>query len=198
MNRPCPTPLPLEALIAYERKELAARDEAQLEEHFFGCASCAAKLAMVSRLGASIQELVEHGGVASTVTERLVEQAAEAGLQLRRYRLGPNEQVACTVAPDDDFVVTRLDLQVARDEQVDVVSEYTDLASGATQTHLSEDVAVDRREGAVVILTPGSVIRSLPRTRVVLRARAVGPEGQERWIGPYTFDHTPYRELGTS
>ena len=194
MNAQCPSPIPLEHLIAYEREELSASDEARIEGHYFECGVCTARLAVVSRLGASIKGLVEQGLVASTVTERLIEQAQASGFHLRRYRLGPDEQVACTAAPEDDFVVTRLDLEVAQDERVDVVSEIVDLASGATETRVAQDVTVDRRTGAVLMLNPGRAIRALPRTRWVLRARAIGPAG-ERWIGPYTFDHTPYQEL---
>jgi hypothetical protein len=197
MNAPCRSPISLEALIAYERRELTAGDEARVEEHFFDCGSCAARLASVSRLGASIKTLVEQGAIASTVTERLIDQAAASGFHLRRYRLAPNEQVACTAAPEDDFVVTWLSLVVSPDERVDVVSEIIDVGSGATQTRVAEDVVVDRSAGAVVMLSPGSVIRALPRTRWVVRARAIGPRG-ERWIGPYTFDHTPYDELAVT
>jgi hypothetical protein len=197
MNAPCRSPISLDELIAYERRELTAGDDARVEEHFFGCGSCSMRLASVSRLGASIKALVEHGSVASTVTARLVDQAAASGFHLRRYRLGPNDQVACTAAPEDDFVVTWLELEVADDEKVDVVSEIIDVASGASQTRVAQDVAVDRRAGAVVMLSPGGVIRALPRSRWIVRARATGPRG-ERWIGPYTFDHTPYHELAGS
>jgi hypothetical protein len=190
----CPSPLALEELIAWERGELDPATEERIEEHVFSCAACSRDVEALHDLAAGIRGVVAAGAVPAAVTGDLVEGAEERGLRLRSYRLAPGESVACTAAPEDHFVVLRLGLDVDEDESVDVVADFTDLETGTRETRVNEDVVVDRGLREVVYLQPGAFVRSLPRSRWVVTARARGPEG-ERQLGPYTFDHTPWEQL---
>jgi hypothetical protein len=190
----CPSRVAVEELIAWERGELDPATEERIEEHVFACAACTRELEALHDLAAGIGGVVAAGGVPAAVTGDLIERAEERGLRLRSYRLAPGESVACTAAPEDHFVVLRLGVDVEEDESVDVIADFTDLETGTRETHVNEDVVVDRRLQEVVYLQPGAFVRSLPRSRWLVTARARGPEGERR-LGPYTFDHTPWEQL---
>jgi hypothetical protein len=190
----CTAPVPLESLIAWERGELDPVASDRIEEHVFGCAACTRRLEGVTGLAVGIRDLVAAGRLPSAVTGDLVEGAATRGLRLRTYRLAPGESVACTAAPDDDFVVVRLGVKLEEGESVDLVAQVADLETGARDTRLTPDVPVDPAAGEIVYLYPGDAIRSLPRTVWSVTARVRGPRG-ERELGPYTLDHTPWEEL---
>jgi hypothetical protein len=89
--------------------------------------------------------------------------------------------VNCTVAPDDDVLLSRLQVPLEGVERVDVI----------TGGHRLEDVVFDAASGEVVIAPSIAHIRTLPAHRHVFQVLAVGAEG-ERLLGEYTFDHTPH------
>jgi hypothetical protein len=191
---PCTAPLSWPELVAYDRGELSDADAERMEAHYFACARCTSRLEAIPRIGAGIVELIRAGAISSSVTSDVVARASSQGLTLRSYRLAPGEQVACTAAPGDDFVVIRLAIDLDPAESVDVAAEITHVDSGARRTQLTEDVAFDSSSRELVFLFAGDVVRSLPRTRWDMEAHVRGPGGERR-IGPYTLDHTPWELL---
>jgi hypothetical protein len=191
----CGAPLGLEELAAYVTGELPAEAAERIEEHYFGCARCAHRLEGVQALGQGVRELLRGGLVSVAATDALVGHAGASGINLRMYRLAPGEQVACTAAPGDDFVVIRLGLAIDAMESVDVTAEVLDVDAGRAESRLTEDVTVDRAAGEIVYLYAGDLVRSLPRTRWTMHAQVRGPAGA-RTVGPYVLNHTPWERLG--
>ena len=186
--------LSLTALIAWRAGELEPEEEEDVEAHFFECDLCARRLEEIERLGRAVVELVHGGRVSAAVTASLLEEARARGLAVRTYHLAPGEEVKCTAAPEDDFVVVRLAGDFGETDRVDVDLASAVVATGETDAGRIEDVAVDRESGEIVLLYAAELVRSLPRSRWRYEVRAKGPEG-ERALGPYRLDHTPWQEL---
>jgi hypothetical protein len=188
---PCDAPLSLADLAAYHIGEI---EPEAIEEHYFGCAECTRRLEMVALIAQGVVDLMARGGVSASVTDDFVSAAERQGLVLRTYRLAPGDEVACTVAPDEDFVVVRLGVNAAQGEQIDLEAQIHDVDRGTVATQRTEDVPFQRARGEIVYVYAGDLIRSLPRTRWSLRARLRGPAGI-RDLGPYVLDHTPWDQL---
>jgi hypothetical protein len=187
--------MPLDALVAYGRGELAPDEEGRVEEHLFACGACAQVLEDVERLGAGIAALARAGRVVASATGTLLARAAREGLRLRTYHVAPGEEVPCTAAPDDDYLVVRLAAGAAiGEERVDLAREGVEVASGARQVWRSEDVLLDRAGEEVVLMFPAAAIRDLRRSRWRLDVHARGA-GAAGLVGTYRLDHTPWEEL---
>lgn len=185
----CLDPIPLDALISYERGELDDDTEARVEEHYFDCTTCHAALAFVQQIGSAIARAVAEGAVEADVTAAVIERSG-----CRTYRIAPGGSVACTASPDDLFVAVWLQLAPAEDESVDVTARYSFLETGAQMEYLYRDVEVDKTASATIRIHPADVIRALPRTQIDIEARARGPRG-ERILGTYQMNHTPWEQL---
>ena len=119
--------------------------------------------------------------------------AAASGPALREYRIAPGQSVACTAAPEDDYVVVRLALDAGPSDEVDVETEMTPRGA-APQESLLANVAIDRARGDVVYMFSADYVRGLPRSRWVMFARVRAGSGERR-LGPYVMEHTPWDEL---
>jgi len=62
-----------------------------------------------------------------------------------------------------------------------------DLESGATQPLPARDVVRDDAMGEVVMVFPGAVVRTYPRSLWTLSLESASGES----LGPYVLDHTP-------
>ena len=189
MTQPnCASPIPLATLLEYWLGELDAAREAQLDEHLLGCGHCSANLQGLVDLGGEVRAAVRAGAVHAVLTDAFVQRLAAQGLRLREYRVPHNGSVHCTVAPDDDLLITRLDAPLAGVERIDVERLGDE---GAVLERL-RDVPFDAAAGEVVFTPRMEHIRALPASTVRYRLLAVAPSG-ERLVGEYTFHHTPYR-----
>ncbi|MCL4799080.1 MAG: zf-HC2 domain-containing protein [Burkholderiales bacterium] len=187
MNRPCASPIALATLAEYWLGELDAAREAELDEHLLGCGQCSAALAELAELAGGIRALVSAGAVRAVVTDAFLERLAAAGLKVREYRVPPGGSVNCTVAPDDDLLVSRLEAPLAGLEQVDVV--LLDVPGKAYER--LRDVPFDAKAGAVVVAERIDIIRAAPAGRGRMQLFAVSGEA-ERLLGEYTFNHAPW------
>jgi hypothetical protein len=106
---------------------------------------------------------------------------------VREYQVQPGTSVACTIAPEDDLIVSRLHAPLADVQRLDLVYEHP----AAGTRHRLEDLAFDRNAGEVVIASNTPFVRSLGRTTLHMRLLAV-QGGVERELGVYTFNHSPY------
>lgn len=195
MNQDCNAPIPLDDLIGYHLGDLPEEKAEAIEEHYFACASCTSRLETVVRLGAGIVEVVRRGAVSASVTADLVARGIEKGLEVRSYHVAAGQQVACTVAPTDDFVAIRLGLDIERADAVDVAVQWTSLESQLTEERLIPDVSFDRSAGEVVLLFAGAQVREFPRSQWRMEA-VVRDSGEESRLGPFTLNHTPWEQLG--
>ena len=176
---------PPQDLLAYWLGEL---DEAQahaVEEHVFACAACSERLRAAVGLGAAMRaELV--GGAFSFVTSvPFVRRLKDAGWQVREYDVEAGGSVACTVARDDDFVVSYLRAPLRGVRRLDVLID--DTTSGK---HRANDVAFDPGADTIAAVTSTAYVKSLKHSQQ--RVRLVAVDGaDERVIADYTFNHSP-------
>ncbi|MBL8385460.1 MAG: hypothetical protein JNM90_20420 [Burkholderiales bacterium] len=185
----CAHPIPPADLLAYWLGEQDPAREAQADEHLLGCGDCSARLRGLVDLAGAVRDAVRSGAVEAVLPASLVAHLAAAGARLREYRVAPNGSVQCTVAPEDDLLITRLEAPLADVERLDL-----ERAAGDAVERL-HDVPFDPAAGEVVLTARMDRVRALPATTVRMRLLAVAASG-ERVIGEYLFHHTPHRAGG--
>ena len=168
-------------LVAYWLGELDEAREAAVEEHYLGCAECSAWLAEVEAMADGVRRAFATGLVRFVVTPQFIERLRARGLRLREYRVPCNGSVNCSVGPEDDVLVGRLQASLEGVERVDVIAGEQRL----------ENVAFDPASGEVIVTPSIAHVRTLPAHRRVMKLVAVGAEG-ERVLGEYTFNHSPH------
>lgn len=183
----CTAPLPLAALIDYWLGDLDAAREEAVERHLFGCGECSATLESIAELAGGIRTLVRRGDLAAAVTPAFVEALSGSGLRLREYAVPCNGSVHCTVAPDDDLLITRLQAPLAGVERLDLET----FEPGDRAPQRLTDIPFSAVAGEVVLLPRVDRIRALGESTATMRLVAVDPEG-ERVIGEYRFLHSPW------
>jgi hypothetical protein len=184
----CASPIPLGTLVEYWLGELDEAREGQLDEHLLGCGHCSANLQGLVDIGGGIRTAVRAGAVQGVVTGAFVERLADKGLRLREYRVPHNGSVHCTVAPEDDLLITRLAAPLAGVGSLDLER----LSGDGTILERMRDVPFDATAGEVVLTPRIEPVRALPATTVRFRLLEIAPSG-ERLVGEYTLYHTPHR-----
>lgn len=192
-ERDCASPIPPATLLEYWLGELDEAQESRLDEHLIGCSHCCASLQSLVDLGGEIRAAMREGAIQVVLPDAFVKQLAGA-LRLREYRVPHNGSVHCTVAPDDDLLITRLDAPLAGVERLDVERVGEDEGEGFVER--LRDVPFNAATGEVILTSRMERIRALPASTLRMRLLAVAPAG-ERLIGEYTFHHAPY-SLGDS
>lgn len=170
-------------LLSYWLGELDVDHEARAEEHLLACAACSQRLGRLVALADEVRALARAGGVSVALTADFARRLAERGLRLREYRLPWNGSVECTVKPEDDLVIARLEAPLAGVRRLDVIE--TDHEG---RTRRAEDVPFQGSE--LVLAQHMDILRSLPKSTLRVRLLAIEPQG-ERVVGEYTFNHTP-------
>ncbi len=186
-RRPCSTPLTLATLAEYWLGDLDEAGETPMAEHLLGCDRCSAALRNLVDLGAGIRALVGRGVLRTVVSEEFVARLVAGGLRLREYTVARNGSVLCTVAPDDDMVIARLQAPLDGVEQLDLLV----FDPAGRETERLQDIPFSPAAAAVVLASNVEQLRQLPRTQMRMRLVAVEGGGQ-RLLGEYTFDHTPW------
>ena len=181
----CDAPVGLSRLVEYWLDELDEAAEAGVDEHLLGCGACSEELARLVALGGGIRAAFARGMVRAFVTETFVRHLAERGVRLREYRVPRNGSVNCSVAPEDEVLITRLEAPLSGVSRLDAV--FYDL-SGA-RAEVLEDIPFDPASGEVVMAPKIASIRAMPSYRRRVQLVAVDAGG-ERVIGDYTFSHT--------
>ena len=176
---------PPQDLLAYWLGELDEAREQSLEEHVFACAACTKRLAAIVDLGAAIRGALLRGAFSFVTSAPFIRRIKDAGWQVREYDLPAGGSVACTVTPDDDFVVSYLRAPLSDVRRLDVLID--DTTSGK---HRVNDVAFDSEAGTLAAVTSTVYVKGLgPSQR---RVRLVAVDGvEERVIADYTFNHSP-------
>lgn len=186
----CAAPLTLATLAGYWLGELDEAQTGRVDEQLLACGACAAELASLVELAAGIRGAVRAGAVRAIGSAGLLQRLAAGGLRLREYRISCNGSVHCTVAPDDDVMVARLQVPLADVERLDAV-----LVDGeGRQTERLRDLPFDRAAGEIVLLPPIEPIRALGPATSRICLLAVDAAG-ERQIGEYTFIHRPWQNV---
>lgn len=180
----CTRRIPTSTLLDYWFGEAAA-DEAAVEEHLMGCRYCSSRLRALAQVGDGIRHAARAGQVHAVLSPAFVEQLRADGLRLREYRLQPGGSVACTVAPDDDLVISHLHASLRDVQRLDLVLE--DLTTGMTLR--MPDLAFDPAQDEVTIAPNTAALRALEASTHRMRLLAVQGDS-ERELGAYTFHHS--------
>ena len=176
-------------LLSWWLDELATPQAHELEEHLFACDACTARLRELLGLRDSVRQALLDGQFATAVTAEFLQQLKDSGLRIREYRVPPGGSVACTVAPEDDLVVSRLEAPLTGVRQLDLIFD-----EGGTQ-HRAAHIPFDAAANEVTVIPPVAAIRKWGVATQRMRLVAVNL-GSERVIGEYTFNHSPW-EMGT-
>lgn len=180
----CSTPISFEALVDYWFGELAANEEERVEEHLLACAVCSRRLGRLVTLGAGIRSAFRNGAVGAVIAPALLDEMKREGLRLREYPVGPGGSVNCTISASDDAVVSRLRVNLAGANRVDL-----ELLSELGAGRLS-DIPFEPSADEVLFCPPATRLKQAPAFVQRIRLLAVDESG-ERAIGDYTFVHTP-------
>jgi hypothetical protein len=183
----CDNPVGLTALLAYWLGELEEPREAEIEQHFLGCAACSGELAELAALADGTRSCVREGSFRAVVTPLFAERLAASGLHLREYRVPRNGSVNCFVSPQDDIAIARLDVPLAGVRRLDFLLSERE---GGAEDRI-EDMPFDASVDQVIVIPRTDRLREMPTHTSRIRAVAVDDDG-ERVLGHYTFHHTPW------
>ena len=160
--------------------------EAGIEEHLFECEECTGRLEELAALGAGIRAVYRAGALHAVVSRGFVEGLKREGLKLREYPVSAGGSVNCTMAREDDFVVSRLQAPLAGVERLDLL-----FLGERGETHGTlEDIPFDPAAGEVLFCPAAAALKASPAHTSRMRLVAV-EAGGKRTLGDYTFVHTP-------
>lgn len=191
VDQPASCPLDLDRMLSYLVGELGDEESVAVEEHLFGCESCGPTFESLAALRESVADVVRGAAVTGNVDARFLERASEDGLKLCEYRISEGGKVSCK-AGAEDFVVVRLAADFGDVESLRLEGSFEDLEKDVSTPLPARDVMVDRDLGEVLLVFPGDLVRSYPRSLWTMRLAAGDEsEGDATEIGPFVMDHTP-------
>lgn len=176
-----------ESLVQYWLGELDESREATFEEHLFGCAHCTARLQELVVIADGIRALIRNGTVRGVVSHDFLERLARHGLHLREYPVAQGGSVNCTVAPDDDLIVSRLHAPLAGVTCLDLVVSDKE----GVELERLRDIQFDALTGEIIYIPNTAYIRTLPATTISMQLIAMDNASPIQ-VGVYTFTHAPW------
>lgn len=180
--------LPLDALLAYWLHETDPATTDAVDEHLMQCDACGQLLDEVLALGEGMRAALQSGEVAMVTSSDFVRRLAGMGLRIREYSLPHNGSVNCTVTPDDQLLLSRLQAPLQGVSRLDVRAELS-LQPGVH--HTMEDVPFDPATGEVLYFSRLTQVRQFPAVTMRVTLLAVEPGGT-RELGRYAFHHQPW------
>ena len=156
-----------------------------VDEHLMVCDECGRRLDEIVALGDAVRAAFRAGVVAAVTSGSFVQQLAAEGLKLRVYRLALNGSVNCTVAPEDDFLVSRLEVPTSSVTRIDLLAESS--TEPGVQRRV-EDIPFDPDAGEVVVIENIARLRAQPAHTTQVTLLTVECSGS-RELGRYTFHH---------
>lgn len=182
MTAACASPIADERLIDYWTGDLPAADGATLEEHFFSCADCSARLEGVASVAGGVAALARQGRISGIISRAMLNRLQRDGVRVRQFTLDPGETVPCAAFPGDDVVVTSLNANLAGVQSVSLrVTGPGDTLFGAI-----DDIPVSAAATGVLWVTPGAFVRSMPSQQLRLTLRSA----DDALLGEYVLEHT--------
>ena len=179
---------PVDALLDYWLHDSEPAETDAIDEHLMACDACGEVLDGLIALGDGVREAFRAGSVSAVTTDAFVQRLAGQGLRIRTYRVPAHGSVECTVAPDDELLVSHLEAPLAGVTRLDAVAQV--LGESDLQ-HRLEDIPFDPRTDGVLHVQRLDVVRAMPAYVYQVTLLAVEPGG-ERELGRYTFRHRPW------
>ena len=159
-----------------------------VDEHLMQCDACGAALDRLVALGDAVRTAFRAGAVSTMSAGDFVQRLAAQGLKVREYRLPHNGSVNCTVAPDDELLVSCLEAPLQGVERLDALMQ---LSLEPERRHRLDDIPFDPQAGEVVYLPKLADVRRRPAHTLTVTLLAHAADG-EREVGRYTFHHRPW------
>lgn len=174
-----------DALVDYWLGDSDAAAAEAIDAHLMQCDACGGALDEVMALARGVKEAFGGGAVPSMLSAPFVERLKSAGRRVREYRVPHNGSVVCSVAPEDDLLVSHLSAPLHGVTRLDAV-----FALSLEPGHESRlnDIPFDATHGEVLFAPKLAEVRTLPSHEMVVRLLAVDAAG-EREVGHYTFHH---------
>jgi hypothetical protein len=182
----CAIPLETRLLSDYSLGALTSDEEARVEEHFLSCADCGAELEREVALAEALRKLATGASLTMIVSPEFLRRAAEKGMRVREYPVTPGGAVQCTVTPEDDFLIGRLqaDLHGASRLDLSICNER-----GVELVRLA-DIPFDAGSGEVVWQQSITYAKAAPSGSMMARLLSVKEPATELLLGEYIFIHT--------
>ena len=181
--------LSLDALLAWWlHDEASAATADAVDEHLMQCDACGRALDELVALGDGVRAAFRAGALASVTTAAFVQRLAGQGVRMREYRVPAGGSVECSVAPDDDLLVSRLEAPLGGVRRLDAVVASS-LDPGVE--HRLEDVPFDPRTGEVIWLPKVAAVKLEPANTLRVTRLSI-EEGGAREVGRYAFHHRPW------
>lgn len=153
------------------------------------CDACGQALDALAALGEGIREALRAGAVGAVTSAAFVQRLAGQGLKVREYRLPPGGSVNCSVAPDDELLVSHLELPSL--QGVQRLDLHVELSLEPGVRHERHDIPFDPQAGEVVYVAKLAEVRRRPAHTVLATLLAVDATGA-RELGRYLFRHQPW------
>ena len=191
--RPTPTAphVPADVLLDYWLGDSDAAATEAVDAHLMACDACGRALDGLMALGHGIRDAWRAGTVGGVVSGDFVQRLAGQGLQVREYHVPAGGSVNCTVAPDDDLLVSRLALPqplLSPGQRLDL---HVESSFEPGVRHELPDIPFDPRGGEVVWVSQLAAVRPRPAPTAQATLVAVDEHGA-REIGRYVFNHRPW------
>ncbi len=174
--------LPFDSLVAYWLGE--GNDTESIDQHLLACDSCGTLFDELVALAQGVHRAFADGLVNVFVSDAFVARLVERRMRVREYRVPYNGHVNCSVAPDDEFLVGRMQAPLQGVSRVDVAIRL----SLADDEQWVDDVPFDAVRGEVLIAPKLVAMRQMPTHDMHIRLLARDDDGH-REIGHYTFHH---------
>lgn len=181
-----------DSLLDWWTGDAGPSESRRIEKHLLGCGPCSDRLALLQGIADGVGTLMREGDLPVVVAPAVLDRLRREGCRIREYTVAPGSGVQCTVSPDDDVLLARLQADLSGVSQLDLVWRVDE----ATADRLSE-LPFDPRAGELLVIPPLALIRQLPAHVARLELLSLGPAG-ERSIGRYEFRHTPWPGPGSA
>lgn len=185
--------VPLDVLLQDWLGEIDPVTRDAVDAHLMTCDACGELLDDLVALDEGVRHAVQAGAVALVTGPGFLQRLAARGARIREYRLPHNGSVNCTVAPDDDMLVSRVQVPLQGVQRLDMTMEVS-LQPGVL--HRVEDIPFDAQAGEVLFFPSIAQVRRLPAHTMVLTLLA-RDEGSSREVARYEFRHTPWPPPGS-
>jgi hypothetical protein len=182
----CRHPLDVAHLADYWLGMLPSAEEEIIEEHLFGCGSCATRLQEVMALAEGLQKLAREGSLRMVVSDAFLRSASEDGLRIREYAPPAGGDVECTVTTEDDLLIGRLAADFGRAKRVDVCI----LDANRIERARFPDIPFNAEAISVAFQNSIEFVKAAPDYQSIVRLVGLDEAGVERVLGEYTFNHT--------